>query len=307
VGARIERGVVYPLGFWQSLAAPGIAWLLVFFILPFFVVLAIALGTTDPLFLTPLPVWNPLEWNADNFRFVGEQLTSGDAAFRVVLIRTCIYVGAAMIACLLVGYPTAYYLARHAGRTRNLLLALILAPFWISYIMRMLGWVNLLQTDGYLNRVLTLLQVTPEPVAWLEGRPATVILGLVYGYVPFLILPLYAALDRIDPAMLEAARDLGASPARTFIRVTMPLAKHGVLAGVVLIMLPMFGDYYTPDLLSGRPRTTMLGNEIAFYVQGTPNGAGRGAALVMVLAAMLTVFMAYYLVVSARAAREIRL
>jgi spermidine/putrescine transport system permease protein len=87
----------------------------------------------------------------------------------------------------------------------------------------------------------------------------------------------------------------------------MPLAKHGVLAGVVLIMLPMFGDYYTPDLLSGRPRTTMLGNEIAFYVQGTPNGAGRGAALVMVLAAMLTVFMAYYLVVSARAAREIRL
>lgn len=304
---RVKHGTVSQRAIWRLFAAPGLIWLLAFFILPFFAVLAVAMGTTDPLFLSPEPVWNPLRWNIDNFRFVAEQLFAADAPFRVVLLRTLAYVGVATLACLFVGYPTAYYLSRYAKRTRALLLILILAPFWISYIMRMLGWVNLLQEDGYVNRILTFLRVIPDPVAWLEGEPVTVIVGLVYGYVPFLILPLYAALDRIDANVLEAARDLGASRLGTFVRITLPLSKHGVLAGVVLITLPMFGDYYTPDLLSGRPRTTMIGNQVAFYVQGTPNGAGKGAALVIVLAVMLSVFMIYYLVVTARAAREIRL
>jgi spermidine/putrescine transport system permease protein len=127
---------------------------------------------------------------------------------------------------------------------------------------------------------------------------------LVYGYIPFLVLPLYAALDRIDNNLLEAARDLGASPARTFLRVTLPLSRQGILAGSVIIMLPMFGDYYTPDLLSGAPKTSMIGNQIDFLVHSGTGGT-RGAALVIVLSVMVSVLMVYYLYTVARAARSV--
>src|SRR4029453_17059614 len=121
-----------------------------------------------------------------------------------------------------------------------------------------------------------------------------VIWALVYGYVPSLILPLYASLDRIDQRLIEAARDLGAPPVSAFWRVIVPLSKTGVMAGIVLIALPMFGDYYTPDLMSGSPKTAMLGNAINGYVQGGPDKA-LGAALTMLLSAFLFVFMLYYL------------
>src|SRR5206468_3452854 len=160
----------------------------------------------------------------------------------------------------LIGYPVAYYIARYAGRRKALLLALLIAPFWISYLMRMLAWVNLLQDDGLVNQALVHLHLVGQPVHWLEGRSVTVILGLAYGYIPYMILPLFAALDRIDTSVLEASRDLGASPFRTFTRVTLPLSKQAILAGSIIVVLPMFGDYYTADLLSGSPRTTMIGN-----------------------------------------------
>ena len=119
-------------------------------------------------------------------------------------------------------------------------------------------------------------------------------MGLVYGYVPYLILPLYASLDRIDQRLIEAARDLGAPPRRAFRRVVLPLSKAGTLGGIVLIALPMFGDYYTPDLMSGSPKTAMLGNTINGYVQGGPDKS-LGAALTLLLTAFLLVFMLYYL------------
>ena len=128
-------------------------------------------------------------------------------------------------------------------------------------------------------------------------------MGLVYGYVPFLILPLFAALDRIDQRVLEAARDLGASPVRAFWAVTLPLSKQGILAGVVIVMLPMFGDYYTPNLLSGSPRTRMIGNEIDSFINSTGGGA-RGAALTLLLMSLVAILMIYYLVSVARATRE---
>ena len=133
-------------------------------------------------------------------------------------LRTFEYVFASIILCFIIGYPVAYYVARYGGKRRGLLLGLLLAPFWVSYLMRMLAWVNLLQDDGYVNDVLRNLHLVSRPVDWLDGRPYTVVLGLVYGYVPFLILPLYAALDRIDVRLLEASRDLGVSPWRTFRR-----------------------------------------------------------------------------------------
>jgi putrescine transport system permease protein len=143
-----------------------------------------------------------------------------------------------------------------------------------------------------------------EPRNWLAGRPETLILGLVYGYIPYFILPLFAALDRIDKSVLEAARDLGASPFWTFVRVTLPLSKQGILAGLVIIMLPMFGDYYTPQFMGGgRPGIRMIGNEIYTRLQ-YGIGEPEGAALTIILMAFVALLMAYYLVSVFRAQRE---
>ena len=293
----------YPRGFWGALGAPGIAWVALFFVVPVYTILAIAMGKPDPIFLDPNPTWNPLEWDVGAFETVFSQFGPGETFF-VVFVRTFAYVAIALALSLAIGYPVAYFIARHGGRWKTLLLIGLVAPFWISYLMRMLAWVNLLQDDGYVNDVLMWLHVIDEPRAWLDGRASTVVLGLVYGYVPFLILPLYAALDQIDKSLLEAARDLGAGRFQTFRRVTLPLSKPGILAGSVIIALPMFGDYYTPDLLSGSPRTSMIGNQITLFILG---GSQRqvGAALVIVLMLLLLVFMFYYLVSTTRATKEL--
>jgi spermidine/putrescine transport system permease protein len=295
---------VYRRWLWPGFAFPGVVWLIVLFLVPFYAVVAVAFGTVDPVLLQPVPVWNPLEWNVGWIVEVLERLAPGGTWFGVAG-RTIAYVGIAVVLSLLIGYPVAYYIARHAGRTKSLLLILLIAPLWINYLMRMLAWVNLLAPDGYVNRFLTFTHVLGEPRDWLGGRPSTVILALVYGYIPFMILPIFAALDRIDRSHLEAARDLGASPLSTFRHVTLPLSKVGILGGAVLIALPMFGDYYTPNIVSGAPQTSMIGNQIDFYFHygGQPT---IGAAITVVLAAFLTVLMTYYLWTIHKASREAR-
>jgi ABC-type spermidine/putrescine transport system permease subunit I len=150
------------------------------------------------------------------------------------------------------------------------------------------------------NRIFMFLQLIPQPVHWLEGRPITVVLGLAYGYIPYMILPLYAYLDRIDPSLLEAGRDLGASPLRTFWRVTLPLSKPAILAGTVIVSLPMFGDYYTNNMLSNSPKTTMWGNLIDESIGATGRGP-EAATLVMLLMIVTIVPMLYYMRSTARA------
>jgi len=289
--------------FWGLFAFPGVLWLLLLFVVPFYGVLAVAYGRVDPIFGSPVPVWNPLAWHTATFGDVVENTLSGP--FRTVFIRTFEYVVVALALCFAIGYPVAYYIARHGGRRKGLLLALILAPFWINYIMRMLAWINLLQDDGYVNDVLRALHVTSSPVNWLNGQPMSVVLGLVYGYIPFFILPLYAALDRIDGRLLEASRDLGVGPTRTFMHVTLPLSRTGLLAATVITALPMFGDYYTADLLSGAPRTSMIGNQIQFFLLESSQKS-VGASLVIVLSILLLVLMAYYLVTTDRATRAVQ-
>jgi spermidine/putrescine transport system permease protein len=294
-------------GFWQAFAAPGLLWLCVLFVVPFWAVMAIAMGGRDPIFFGPLPEWNPLQWQFDNFSEVADRLFGSDPSLRVVFLRTFSYVAIATLLCVVIGYPVAYYLARARGRVRSVLLVLVVAPFWISYLMRMLAWQNILLDDGYLNRLLTSVGLLEEPYPWLGGKTITVVLGLVYGYVPLFILPLFASLDRIDQSLIEVARDSGASSTSTLVRVILPLSKQGLLAGTVLITLPMFGDYYTTDLLSGRPATSMIGNQITFYLtQGQGTQQGLGAALVLTLSAVVSVLMVYYLVSVARASRELR-
>lgn len=296
---------MYRRWLWPGFALPGVVWLIVLFLVPFYTVLAVALGTVDPILFQAVPIWNPLEWNVGWIQEVLEQLAPGGRFFGAA-VRTIVYVGIALGLSLLIGYPVAYYIARHAGRTKSLLLILLIAPLWINYLMRMLAWVNLLAPDGYVNRFLTFTHVLAEPRDWLGGRASTVILALVYGYIPFMILPLFAALDRIDRSHLEAARDLGANRFSTFLHVTLPLSKAGILGGAVLIALPMFGDYYTPNIVSGAPTTSMIGNQIDsyFHVGGQPT---IGAAITVVLSVFLTFLMAYYLWTIHKASREARI
>jgi ABC-type spermidine/putrescine transport system permease subunit I len=296
-------GVWYPRWFWPSFAGPGALWLLVLFAVPFYVVLSVAFGTVDPIFRNPVPVWNPIQWYPGTFRDVLGQIFGKDAFLGPPFVRTFLYVGVASTLCLLIAYPVAYYVARYAGRRRGILLVLLIAPFWISYMMRMLAWVNLLGNDGLVNRSLTTLHLVGHPVDWLSGRPMTVVLGLVYGYIPYMILPLFAGLDRIDANLLEAARDLGANRARTFARVTLPLSKQAILAGMVIVALPMFGDYFTNDLLSGSPKTSMIGNLIDDSV-GTPGQGTNAAVLVLILTVILIIPMLYYVSSTGRATRE---
>jgi spermidine/putrescine transport system permease protein len=292
-GPEGPSGVWYPRWFWPSFAAPGIAWLAVLFVLPSYVVLSVAFGTVDPLFRTPLPVYQPWYWSAATF---GETLTKfsiGDGIYFDPLVRTLLYVATASLICLVIGYAVAYYTARHAGRHKGLILVLLVSPFWISYLMRIYSWQSLLQPDGYVNDILSALGLIATPVDWLAGKPITVVLGLVYGYIPFMILPLFGSLDRIDTNLLEAGRDLGASPLHTFRRVTLPLSKPAILAGLVIVSLPMFGDYYTNDLL-GSQRTSMYGNLIDDAVGQAGQGPEAGS-LVLLLIAIVVVPMLYYL------------
>jgi spermidine/putrescine transport system permease protein len=278
-----------------------VAWLCLFVVVPAYAVIAMAMGRINLLF-QPVPAWDPTTWNPGflSKAFSGA-LPGGE--FWPSVRNTIVYVGASLGLCILIGYPVAYYVARHARRSKALLIMLLVIPFWVSYLLRMLAWIGLLSSDGYVNQVLSSIGIT-HPPDWLSGNPYSVIIALVYGYIPFFILPVFAGLDRIDRSQIDAARDLGATPWQAFRRVTLPLSRPSILAGSALVVLPMFGDYYTNDLISGSPHTNMLGNEINLFVQG---GAQKnlGASLVLVLMAVLAVGMGYYLYATARDARRL--
>ncbi len=284
--------------FWTALATPGAVWLISFFAIPFYAVACVAFGSIDPIFRDAIPQWNPLQWDFAQSSDVLASVFSGP--LRGVFVRTFAFVFAAMALCFLIGFPIAYFLARHAGRRRLLFLSLIIMPFWVNYLMRMLAWVNLLSPSGLLSRLLSFFGINYN---WLDGSPITVILGLVYGYVPFLILPLYATLERMDWRLVEAARDLGASSHQAFRLITVPMAKAGVAAAAILIALPMFGDYYTNDLLSRSPKTEMLGNQIDYYINNSSQPQ-RGAILVLMLSVLLLIALSWYLRSTARVGKE---
>jgi ABC-type spermidine/putrescine transport system permease subunit I len=278
---------------WPLMALPGTVWLTVLFIAPMYVVLAVLFGGVDPILRQPVPVWNPVQWDFSQFDYVLTHIAGADGFFGPALLRTAVYVLVASALCLLVAYPVAYYTARFAGPYRGLLLTLLIAPFWISYMMRMLAWVNLLQNDGLVNRVASLGGLLDVHVNWLAGHPVTVVLGLVYGYVPYMVLPLFAGLDRIPAAVQEAARDLGAGRFETFRRVTWPMSRQAVVVSMLVTTLPMLGDYYTNDMLSASPQTSMVGNLINNSVL-TPGQTGQAGAFVMLVLVVSIVPMLLY-------------
>jgi spermidine/putrescine transport system permease protein len=287
---------------WRGLAAPGAVWLIVLFVVPFYVMLAVAGGGINEFFQTVVPVWNPLHWSTWNLSAVWHDITGPGAFIGSPALRTLIYTAIATVISLAIAYPVAYFVARHAGRRKIVYLVLLIAPFWVSYMMRMLAWIDLLQQGGIFNSALSSLGL-PGNTDWLGGKSVTVILGLVYGYIPYLILVLYAFLDRIDQRLIEAAQDLGLSRWRTFWRVTVPLSKPAIIAGTFITVLPMLGDYYTTQLLSGAPGTTMIGNAIEGQLNA-PGQTGQGAVLALMLLGVLLIPMTYYVISTARASRD---
>ena len=292
---------MYSRWYWRSFALPGVAWLCLFVVVPAYAIFAMAFGSVNFL-LQPVPAWDPTMWN---FSVLGHTFSSAlpGGEFWPAVRNTLVYVAVSLGLCFAIGYPVAYYIARHARRTKRLLIILMVIPFWVSYLLRMLAWIGLLSSDGYVNKLLMSVGIT-HPPDWLNGNAYSVILALVYGYIPYFILPVFAGVDRIDRSQIEAARDLGATPFRAFLHVTLPLSRPSVLAGSALVVLPMFGDYYTNDLISASPRTTMLGNEINLFMQGGPE-KNVGAAIVIVLMAILAIGMAYYLWQTAHDTRRV--
>jgi spermidine/putrescine transport system permease protein len=301
-----NNGLDSPLGnlkksarLWAGFAIPGTAWLIALFAIPFYAVACVAFGTIDPVFRDAVPQWSPLAWDFTQAQQVLTSLASGP--LRGVGLRTIVYVFCAMALCFVIGFPIAYFLARHAGKRKMLLLVLIIVPFWVNFLMRMLAWVNLLSVDGLFTRFMRNFGVNYN---WLDGSPITVILGLVYGYIPFLILPLFATLDRLDWRLVDAARDLGANSRQAFRLVTLPMSKAGLVAAGVLIALPMFGDYYTNDLLSRSPSTEMIGNQIDFFLNASTQPQ-NGALLVLALSIFLLFLMSFYLRSTRQQSRQV--
>jgi spermidine/putrescine transport system permease protein len=269
---------------------------------PFYVMLAVAGGGVNSFFQTAIPIWNPLHWSSANLTVVWHDLVGSGSYLGPPALRTILYTAIASAISFAIAYPVAYFVSRYAGRRKTLFLVLLIAPFWVSYMMRMLAWIDLLQQGGFVNSALSFVGL-PGSTDWLGGKSVTVIFGLVYGYIPYLILVLYAGLDRIDQSLLEAARDLGLSKWRTFWRVTIPMSKPTIVAGAFITALPMLGDYFTNQLLSAAPGTTMIGNAIEGQLQ-SPGQTGQGAVLALMLLIVLLIPMIYYVVSTARASRQ---
>lgn len=296
-GNRREQAI------WAAFAMPGAIWLALLFIVPLYAVVAIAGGRMDYLIQNPVPLWNPLSWQSASYVTAWHDLVGAGAFLAPTCIRTVEYVAAASALALALAYPVAYFVTRHAGKRKALYLILLVSPFWVSYMMRMLAWIDLLSNGGYVSRALVSLHIVNGQFNWLGGDPITVILGLVYGYIPYMILVLVAGLDRIDGSLLEAARDLGLGRVRAFFRVTLPLSQQTVMAALLITVLPMLGDFFTNQMLSGAPSTSMIGNVIDGSLSA-PFQEGQGAVLVMMLLVVLIVPMVLYVRRTAHALTE---
>jgi spermidine/putrescine transport system permease protein len=269
--------------FASTFLVPGALWLLLLFVVPVGFVLALSFGYTDDL----------------GEAFYGTRLDNYervfDPAFIPVLLRSVGFALATVVLCLLIGYPVAYYIAIFGGRWKNVLLALVILPFFVNYLIRTYAWIAMLGDDGLVNGLLS------SDIRFLN-TPWAVIGGLVYGFLAFMILPIFAALDRMDPSLIEAGKDLYGSPWQTFRNVTLPHTIQGVLAGSVLVFLPAVGDFVSASLLGG-PEEVMVGNLIQQQFLASDNWP-FGAALTTVMMLFLLVWMVLYLRAAARETRE---
>jgi putrescine transport system permease protein len=242
------------------------AWLTAFFLVPFLIVLKISLSQTaiaQPPYVPVLDLaagWQGIKDFAAGLTLEGYRLLASDPIYLFSYFKSLKVAAVSTLVLLLLGYPLAYGIARSSRSMQPVLVMAVVLPFWTSFLIRVYAWINILQRDGLLNDLLLRLHVIQEPAAWLASDTA-VYIGLVYSYLPFMVLPLYATLERMDAGLLEAAADLGCTRARAFWRVTFPLSLPGVAAGALLCFIPIVGEFVIPDLLGGS-RTLMIGQTL---------------------------------------------
>ena len=259
-----------------ALVLPGLAWLVVFMLVPCGLILVYAFlerGT-----------YGGIDWlfTFDNF------VRGVEPLYVSILLDSALIAGAATLAALMLGYPAAWAITRAAPRWQTRLLVLVMLPFWSNYLIRTYAWIVLLNREGLVSRGLVESGLIDEPASLLYTAPSVVI-GLVYNYLPFVILSIYASLQRLDPSVVEASEDLGAPPWRTFVRVVLPLTMPGVAAGAVFVFVLSIGNFITPDLLGGG-RVVMVGNLIYdqfLSARDWPFGAALSLALIAIMMALL--------------------
>jgi putrescine transport system permease protein len=272
-------------------------WMVLFFLVPFGFVLKISLSQTAIAQPPYLPVFDLSQGvaairaaaaglSADNFR-----LLVSDNLYILSYLRSLVVAAVSTSILLVIGYPIAYGMARLPWRWQGIAMMLVIVPFWTSFLIRIYAWINILQHDGLLNKILLALHLVSVPVVWLSTDSA-MYLGIVYSYLPFMILPLYAVLAKMDPALLEAASDLGTSPRVAFWLVTFPLSLPGIGAGLLLCFIPIVGEFVIPDLLAGSD-SMMIGQTLwlEFF---TNKDWPVASAVAVVLLLLLLVPLAFY-------------
>jgi putrescine transport system permease protein len=256
VGVRLRRWGVTGRALVTSVP---ITWLLLFFLIPFVIVLKISFSDS----MIAMPPYQPLfSWAAE--KVVEIKLNLGNYAFLVednlywkAYLNSIWVAAVSTLLCLLIGYPMAYAIARSKPATRNVLLLLVILPFWTSFLLRVYAWIGILKNNGLINNALMSLGLIDQPIQMLQTDFA-VYVGIVYSYLPFMILPLYANLEKMDLTLLEAAADLGCKPWQGFLKVTLPLSMPGIIAGCLLVFIPAVGEFVIPALL-GDPGMLMIG------------------------------------------------
>jgi putrescine transport system permease protein len=280
-----------PLGLKPVIALPY-AWLAAFFLLPFLIVLKISFAQSAIALPPYTPVldfaagWRGLQHflaglTLDNYRLLG-----ADPLYLLSYLKSLQIAAFSTLTLLVIGYPIAYAMARTPRRLQGVLLVLVVLPFWTSFLIRIYAWMNILQHDGPLNQILLALHLVRQPQVWLATDTA-IYLGIVYSYLPFMVLPLYAVLEKLDESLLEAAADLGCPRWKTFWLVTLPLSSPGIIAGVLLCFIPIVGEFVIPDLLGGS-RAPMIGQTIWMEFFGNKYWPAASAVAVVLVCLLVT-------------------
>ncbi|MDO9250303.1 MAG: ABC transporter permease [Hydrogenophaga sp.] len=273
-------------------------WLFVFFLLPFLILLYISFVDMGESVHPFKPIWDPvtgiLSLKYENYGTIFRDAESGEL-FKTIYIeaylRSIWYALMTAVLCLLIGYPFAYFIARSAPSVRPALLMMVMLPFWTSFLLRVYAWKGILADQGVVNQVLMGLGIIGEPIQMLY-TDVSMLVGMTYVYLPFMVLPLYANLVKMDFRLLEAAYDLGTSPFKAFWLVTVPLSKAGIVAGFMLVFIPAVGEFVIPSLLGG-PENIMIGR-VVWDEMFTSNNWPRATALAVVMIALIIVPLAIY-------------
>lgn len=290
----------------SSLPVPGkrfvigvpYAWLLVFFFLPFLILLYISFVDMGSDIHPFKPLWDPdtgvLKLKYENYLSIfraGEGAPLFKTLYIDAYLRSIWYALLTALLCLVVGYPFAYFIARSPASVRPALLLMVMLPFWTSFLLRVYAWKGLLSDNGVINRFMMAVGLTAEPVQMLYTN-VSMLVGMTYVYLPFMVLPLYATLVKMDFRLLEAAYDLGTTPFKAFWLITVPLSRAGIIAGFMLVFIPSVGEFVIPSLLGG-PENVMIGR-VVWDEMFTANDWPRATALAVSMIALIVIPLAIY-------------